>query len=120
MINETRGLLYHTVNIHMIYKVKARIIENKVGEFYSKLTDGTIENQKPDGEEIISAMKSAVQTQSGFAEWYETCFCPTPLQHERETQYDFYFSEMTTELVDDYGEVEGDSLWSYMASRAGT
>ncbi len=102
----------------MIYKVRARIIEDKVGEFYSKLTDGTIANQRPDGPEMVAAMKRAVRTNSGLTEWYETCFCPTPLQHERATQYDFYFTEMTTELVDDYGEVEGESLWSYLASRA--
>jgi hypothetical protein len=33
----------------MIYSVKARFIEEKMGEFYRKLTDGTIQNQKPDG-----------------------------------------------------------------------
>jgi len=101
----------------MIYKVKAKIIEDKVGEFYVKLTDGTIENQSPDGEEIVSAMKRAVLTKSGFAEWYEMCFCATPLKHERETQYDLYFIDMVTKLVDDYGEVKGDSLWTYMASK---
>ena len=101
----------------MIYKVKERIIEDKVGEFYSKLTDGSIANQKPDGGEIVAAMKRAVLTESGIAEWYEMCFCPTPLQHERKTQLDFYFTEITTNLVDDYGEVKGESLWSYMASR---
>ena len=66
---------------------------------------------------IIASMKRAVLTRPGVAEWYEMCLCPSPLYHERTTQYDFYFSEMTTEEVDDYGEVEGDSLWSYMASK---
>ena len=46
------------------------------------------------------------------------CFCQSPLYHERTTQYDFYFSEITTEGADDYGEVQGDSFWSYMASRS--
>ena len=105
------------LGIHMIYNVKAKIIEDKVGEFYSKLTDGSIATQKPDGGEIVAAMKRAVLTESGFTEWYEMCFCPTPLQHERKTQLDFYFTEITTDLVDDYGEVKGGSLWSYMASR---
>jgi len=40
------------------------------------------------------------------------------LKHERETQYDLYFTDMVTKLVDDYGEVKGDSLWTYMASKA--
>ncbi len=101
----------------MIYKVKAKIVEYNVIEFYSKLTDGTIANQRPDGAEIVASMKRAVLTESGFAEWYEMCLCPTPLKHERATHYDSYFTEMTTEMVDDYGEVKGESLWSYMSSR---
>ena len=36
------------------YKVKARYKKEKVYEFFKKLTDGTITNQKPDGKEIIS------------------------------------------------------------------
>ena len=100
----------------MIYKVKARIIGDKIDEFYSKLIDGTIANQKPDGEEIVASMKRAVLTSSGSIEWYERCLCPTPLQHERATQYDSYFTEMTTEVVADYGRLKGESLWSYMAS----
>ena len=64
-------------------------------------------------------MKRAVLTEPGVAEWYEMCFCPSPLYHERTTQYDLHFSEMTAEEVDDYGEVEGDSLWSYMVYRDG-
>ncbi len=42
----------------MIHSVKARYIEKKMGEFYQKLTDGTIQNQKPDGQEIINSMKN--------------------------------------------------------------
>ena len=101
----------------MIYKVKARIIEEKIGEFYTKLIDGTISKQKPDGNEIVDSMKRAVITEKGIAEWYEMCFCTPPLNHERKTQYDFYFTEMTMLETEDYGDIEGNSLWSYMASR---
>ena len=102
----------------MIYKVQATIIEEKIPEFFSKLTDGTISNQKPDGQEIVAAMKRAVIDNSGMSEWHETCFCQSPLQHERETQLDLYFTDLNTELVEEYGEVNGESLWSYMASRS--
>ena len=51
---------------------------------------------------------------SGVVEWFENCGCSIPLQHERETQYDFYFSEITTELVDESGKINGKSFWSYM------
>ena len=81
----------------MIYKGKAKIIEETIGEFYRKLADGTVAQQRPDGEEITASMKRAVLTAPGVAEWYEKCFCPTPLAHERQTQYDFYFTDMTTE-----------------------
>ncbi len=100
----------------MIYKVRAKIIEEKLGDFYEKLTDGTINSQRPDGEEMVSSMKRAVLTEPGFIEWFEMCFCPTPLQHERETHYDSYFSKIDTELVDSYGTINGEAFWSYMES----
>src|ERR1700751_517650 len=102
----------------MIYKVKARLIEGTIGEFFRKLEDGTVANQRPDGREIVASMKRAVMTGPDVAEWYETCFCSTPLNHERQTQYDFYFTDLTTERAEAYGEIQGASLWSYMASKA--
>jgi hypothetical protein len=105
---------------NMIYKVKARVIEERIGEFYFKLADGTVSEQRPDGEEIVASMKRAVLTEPGVAEWYEMWFCPTPLDHERQTQYDLYFTDMTTEPAEARGEIQGVSLWSYMASKADT
>jgi hypothetical protein len=103
----------------MIYKVKARVIDATIGKFYNrKLADGTIAKQRPDGEEIEASMRRAVLTGPGVAEWYEKCFCPTPLQHERRTQYDFYFTDITTEEAEGYGEIKGECLWAYMASNA--
>jgi hypothetical protein len=102
----------------MIYRVKAKIIEDMIGEFYRKLADGTVAKQRPDGEEITASMKRAVLTGAGVAEWYEKCFCPTPLQHERQTQYNFYFTDMTTTEAEGYGKITGEPLWDYMASKA--
>ena len=102
----------------MIYKVKAKVIDETIGEFYRKLADGTVGKQRPDGEENVASMKRAVLTGPGMAEWYEMCFCPTPLQHERQTQYKSYFTDMTAEPAEGYGEIQGASLWSYMASKA--
>ena len=102
----------------MIYKVKARVIDKTIGKFYCKLADGTVAKQKPDGEEIVASMKRAVLTGPGVAEWYEMCFCPTPLYHERQTQYDYFFTDMATAEADGYGEIQGESLWTYMASKA--
>jgi len=105
----------------MIYKVNAKIIEDTIGEFYRKLADGTVAKQRPDGEEITASMKRAVLTAPGVgvAEWYEKCFCPTPLYHERKTQYDFYFADMTTREAEGYRKIKGEPLWDYMASKAG-
>lgn len=98
----------------MIYKVKARYKEDKLDEFYQKLTDGTIRSQQPDGEEIVASMKRAKITAPGVIEWYEKCFCPTPLQHERATVYDQYLTDIETEEAGAYGEVEGASFWERM------
>jgi hypothetical protein len=103
---------------NMIYKVKAKVIDEAIGDFYRRLADGTVAKQRPDGEEIVASMKRAVLTGPGVAEWYEMCFCPTPLAHERQTQYDSFFTDMTTEKAGGYGEIRGESLWSYMASKA--
>ena len=100
----------------MIYKVKARYIEDKAGEFFQKLTDGTIASQQPDGQEIVSSMKKAKIVREGIIEWFETCYCDTPLKHERETVYDFYLTDITTELVDAKGEIKGESFWNYLRS----
>ena len=57
-------------------------------------------------------MKRPVLTAPGVAEWYEMCFCPTPLYHERQTQYDLYFTDMTAEPAEARGEIKGASFWS--------
>ncbi len=102
----------------MIYKVKAKYKPHHLAGFYQRLTDGSISNQKPDGKEIVASMKRAVITAPGSVEWYEKCFCPTPLQHERKTVYDRYFSDITTEEADDYGEVTGESFWELLKNSA--
>jgi len=98
----------------MIYSVKARFIEEKMGEFYTKLTDGTIQNQKPDGQEIINSMKRAKITEPNTIQWSEMCFCPTPLKHERETIYNHFLIDMETEIIDDYAEFDGELFFEFL------
>ena len=43
----------------MRYRIRAKIIEEKTAEFLKKLTDGSIEQQRPDGQEIVASMKLA-------------------------------------------------------------
>ena len=101
----------------MIYKVKAKYRSEKLGEFVKKLTDGSISRQQPDGEEIVSAMQEARVTSPGVIEWFETCFCSTPLKHERDTVYDHFLSEIETEEVDELGEIEGTSFWAHLLAQ---
>jgi len=98
----------------MIYSVKARFIEEKMGEFYRKLTDGTIQNQKPDGQEIVNSMKRAKITEPNTIQWSEMCFCPTPLKHERETVYNHFLTDMETEIIDDYAEFDGELFFEFL------
>ena len=98
----------------MIYSVKARFIEEKVSEFYQKLTDGTIQNQKPDGQEIVNSMKRAKITQPNTIQWSEMCFCSSPLKHERETIYNNFLTDMTTKIIDDYEEYDGELFIDFL------
>ena len=98
----------------MIYSVKARFVEEKMVEFYQKLTDGTIQNQKPDGQEIVNSMKRAKITQPNTIQWSEMCFCSPPLKHERETIYNKFLTDMTTEIIDDYKEYDGELFMDFL------
>jgi len=102
----------------MLYRVKAKFHKNLLAEFFTKLNDGTIERQKPDGLEIIASMKKAKMTNENTIEWYERCFCETPLKHERETVYDNYLYDFETILVDEVSnDIEGGSFWEYMSKK---
>jgi len=97
----------------MIYSIKAKFMEEKMKEFFQMLNDGSIENQKPDGSEILSSMKRTKITEPGVIQWSEMCFCSTPLKHERQTVYDKFFSDMEIKIIDDYEEYEGESFFDY-------
>ena len=101
----------------VFYSVKAQFIEEKLGEFYQKLTDGTIANQKPDGYEIVDSMKRAKITATKTIQWSEMCFCPTPLKHEQTTVYDHYLTNFETTVIDDYVEFEGESFFDFLTKQ---
>ena len=100
------------------YSVKAKFIENMMDQFYQKLTDGTIANQKPDGNEIIESMKRAKITGLSTIEWSEMCFCSQPLKHERETVYNHYLTDLETKVVDEYVEFDGESFMEYLVKHS--
>lgn len=97
----------------MRYRVQARLKPDAGNAFYVKLTDGSVEQQKPDGKEILASMRRAVVQDDGLIVWNETCYCTPPLRHERETVYDSFFVEMSTEPVaEDAAEPAGPLFWT--------
>lgn len=43
----------------MVFRVKAEIRESEDAAFYRALTDGTVQQQKPDGAEVVSSLHSS-------------------------------------------------------------
>ena len=74
------------------------------------LTGGSLEDQVPDGPEILASMDRATMDSSGLARWTELCYCSPPLEHERATVYDEYFSELETEETKSHEKFEGEAF----------
>ncbi len=83
----------------MIYHVRAKFREDTAAEFLTKLTDGTIENQRPDGRELVASMKRAVVSEDGLIEWTELCYCDPPLAHECTMVLDSHFDDISVEPI---------------------
>ena len=91
----------------MIYHVQARFKPETAAQLLTKLTDGTVANQRPDGPELIASMNRAVVNTEGRVEWSELCYCNPPLAHERETVLDLHFEDIRTEPTDEHKSYEG-------------
>ena len=87
-------------------------------DFYRKLTDGTIASQKPDGQGIVASMNGARIDEAGVVRWNETCYCDTPLAHERQTVYDHHFADLATEESGEVSELPGQSFMDYLTELA--
>ena len=101
----------------MLYAVSGKLIPDRAPEFHARLTDGSIASQRPDGAEIVAAMKRARTAPDGTVRWTETCYCPTPLQHERATVLDRYFTEVETKVIDKPETFDGAPLMDRLAAR---
>lgn len=103
----------------MLYKIIAKIKKERMTEFWNALNDGRIESQKPDGPYMVKAMKDAVMTDDKTIVWYEACYCDTPLKHERETVYDHYLYDFSTEVKYEVeNNIAGKSFWEYLAQKS--
>ena len=98
----------------MIYHVRARFREDTAAAFLAKLTDGTIEDQRPDGRELVASMKRAVISENGLIEWSEMCYCDSPLAHERATVLDSHFDDISVEPIDVYESYKGCAFMDYL------
>ena len=95
----------------MYYRVRARLRPGAAPDLYRILTDGTVARQRPDGPEIVASMRRAVCV-GEEVHWTETCYCPTPLRHERATVYDRFFAGMVAEPAPEEARPpEGASFW---------
>jgi hypothetical protein len=102
----------------MYYRVRARLRPGVAAELYRILTDGSVAEQRPDGREIVASMRRAVSV-GEEVHWTETCYCPTPLQHERATVYDRFFTEMVAEpAAEGTRPPEGVSFWAHLREAA--
>ena len=59
-------------------------------------------------------MKRAKITQPNTIQWSEMCFCSPPLKHERETIYNNFLTDMTTKIIDDYEEYDGELFIDFL------
>ena len=103
----------------MIYRVLARFRTDTAAAFLKKLTDGTVQQQTPDGPEIVASMNRAVLNGAGEIEWSERCYCNPPLAHERATVLDAHFDDMSTEVVEEYQHYDGEPFMKYLKQLAG-
>ncbi|MEE2637907.1 MAG: hypothetical protein VYE68_11820 [Acidobacteriota bacterium] len=102
----------------MIYRVTAHLLAEKAPELWSRLQDGSIAEQRPDGQEIVDSLQRAVVGDDGAVMWSEQCFCGTPRAHERATVLDHYFADLTTEEIPAYTLYEGRPFLEYLEGNA--
>jgi hypothetical protein len=91
----------------MIYHVRAKFRSEIAADFLTKLTDGTIVNQRPDGPELVASMDRAVVNAEGQIEWSELCYYDPPLAHKRATVLDVHFEDIWTDPIESYVQYEG-------------
>jgi hypothetical protein len=102
----------------MIYHVRAKFREETAAALLTKLADGSIAIQHPDGSELVASMERAIVNSDGQVEWSEKCFCPSPLLHERATVLDLHFDDIETEPIDAHTNYVGRPFKEYLQAIA--
>jgi len=81
----------------MRYLVTARIKSGQEPPLRDAIADGTLGQGSVAGAEYRRNMQAARLQDDGRVQWVEVCFCPTPLQEER----DYWEEYFTLEKVQD-------------------
>jgi hypothetical protein len=74
----------------MRYLVTARVKRGKAADLADAIDDCTLGAGSVAGGEYLRNMEAARARDDGRVQWVEVCFCPTPLQEEREYWEEYF------------------------------
>jgi hypothetical protein len=74
----------------MRYLVTARVKPGKLVPLRAAIDAGTLGRGSIAGDEYLRNMETARVDANGGVRWVEVCFCPTPLQEERDYWEEFF------------------------------
>jgi hypothetical protein len=77
----------------MRYLVTARVKSDRSGALAEAIDDGTLGHGSVAGGEYLRNMAEARQLADGRVQWVEVCYCPAPLQEEREYWEEYFVLE---------------------------
>ena len=77
----------------MRYLVTARLKHGQTRPLRDAIASGTLGEGSIAGDEYVRNMRDARLHEDGRVQWVEVCFCPTPLQEEREYWEEYFTLE---------------------------
>jgi hypothetical protein len=77
----------------MRYLVTARLKAGQADRLARAIDDGTLGQGSVAGDEYLRNMDEARELEDGRVQWVEVCYCPTPLQEEREYWEEYFTLE---------------------------
>ena len=77
----------------MRYLVMARVKPDRAVALGDAIDRGTLGRGSVAGDEYLRNMAEARQLEDGRVQWVEVCYCPTPLQEEREYWEEYFVLE---------------------------
>ena len=77
----------------MRYLVTARVKPGRAAALADAIDEGTLGRGSVAGDEYLRNMSEARHLEDGRVKWVEVCYCPTPLQEEREYWEEYFVLE---------------------------